>query len=121
MTEHNHRLGVSEVNLVKRHLRLSLENEQEIKAAIDELDNLYGMDSLSFDAAGGVLTAYDATRFSIEDVESILGKHNVQLVDSWWTQMKEDYYKFIDNNVRENAKHEPWSCHSDPNTSRRNN
>jgi hypothetical protein len=28
-----------------------------------------------------------------------------------WNRIKEDYYRFIDQNVKENAKQKPWSCH----------
>jgi hypothetical protein len=37
----------------------------------------------------------------------------------WWTNFKEGYYQFVDENIRENAKHKPWSCHSSPPGSRK--
>jgi hypothetical protein len=62
MGKKEHRLGVSEINLVVRHLKLA----------------------------------------------------PVDVSHDWWTHFKEGYYKCIDGNVKDNANHEPWSCHQIP-------
>jgi hypothetical protein len=60
-----------------------------------------------------ITLAYDATRTSIEAVEEILAKHNIEISHGWWTHFKDSYYKFTDQNIKDNANHEPWSCHKD--------
>lgn len=35
-----------------------------------------------------------------------------KLVINWWTDFKKGYYKFVDENVKDNVGHQPWSCHS---------
>ena len=44
MKQEEHRLGVSEVNLVVRHLKLDAKNVSNINDAITEIDKLYGLD-----------------------------------------------------------------------------
>ena len=115
MEKHEHRLGVSEINLVERHLKLIPQDKSKISFLLKELDELYGMDEVSLDANQWVIRlAYDATRINLEEVETLLTQHGVQVSDDWWTHVKEGYYKFVDRNVQENAAHEPWSCHTDP-------
>jgi len=112
MKKEEHRLGVSEVNLVKRHLKLEDSPFEIIKVAVDEIDKLYGMDSVSFDEKSRVLNMeYDATRLCIDGIEEVLKKHGVELSHGWWTHFKEGHYRFEDENVKDNAKRDPWSCH----------
>ncbi|ACV26725.1 MULTISPECIES: hypothetical protein [Kangiella] len=115
MKHQEHRLGVSEINLVARHLKLEPCAEQCIEAAIQTIDQLYGLDHISFDEASQVLSlAYDASRLSLDLIEEIMEKNGVEVSHGWWTHFKEDYYKFVDQNVKDNANHKPWSCHSSP-------
>lgn len=112
MTKKEHRLGVSEVNLVVRHLKLENDTSGKIQEAVKDIDKLYGMDSVSFDEKSQVLNmAYDASRLCIDGIEEILKKHDVELNHGWWTHFKEEHYRFVDVNVKDNAKRDPWSCH----------
>lgn len=115
MSDKKHRLGVSEVNLVVRHLQLEPVDENKRQAAIAEIDQLYGLDCISFDEKSRVLNlAYDASRVNLDNIEDILSVHDVAVSHDWWTHFKEGYYKFVDDNVKENAIREPWSCHKSP-------
>lgn len=115
MSKKEHRLGVSEVNLVVRHLKLEDAIPENIKATIDEIDQLYGLDGVSFDEKSQVINlAYDASRVGIQGVEEIFEKHGVGISHDWWTNLKEGYYRFVDDNVKDNVKHKPWSCHKPP-------
>ncbi len=112
MSEIKHRLGVDEVNLVFRHLKLEDIVVADLETAVNEIDAMYGLDAVSFDEKTSTLNlAYDASRVGLGQVEEILEKHNVVVSHDWWTHFKEGYYKFVDQNVKDNAKHEPWSCH----------
>ena len=121
MKNKEHRLGVSEVNLVTRHLGLLRPTEaEEVNSAIAEIDQLYGLDEVTFDEKSVRLDfSYDASRLCIDCVEEILTKHGIQPKHDWWTHFKEDYYRFVDQNVKENARHEPWSCHRTPTHTRK--
>ncbi|MDX5377556.1 MAG: cation transporter [Halomonas sp.] len=112
MSNKDHRLGVSEINLVTRHLKLEPNDEVAIRAAVADIDQLYGLDGVSFDEKKWRLDlAYDASRVCLDCVEDILMKHAVEISHDWWTRFKEEHYRFVDQNVKDNANHEPWSCH----------
>jgi hypothetical protein len=49
MRKTEHRLGVSEVNLVVRHLKLLEVEEESVTKAMGEINEIYGMDDISFD------------------------------------------------------------------------
>ena len=113
-----HRLGVSEVNLVVRHLKLERADGICLLDAIAEIDELYGLDDISFDDKSHILNiAYDASRLCLDGIEDVLKKHGVEISHDWWTRFKTGYYRFVDDNVKDNAGHEPWSCHQSPPTS----
>lgn len=115
MRKQDHRLGVSEINLVTRHLKLEPSDERAIRAAVADIDELYGLDSVSFDERKWRLDlAYDASRICLDCVEDILKKHAIEISHDWWTSFKEEHYRFTDQNVKDNARHEPWSCHQTP-------
>ncbi len=112
MKNKEHRLGVSEVTLVVRHLKLEPADINAVAAAVAEIDKIYGLDSVSFDEKVYVLNvAYDATRIIIDCVEEVLEKYQLVVSHDWWTHFKEGYYRFVDQNIQDNAKTEPWSCH----------
>ncbi|MCA1770691.1 MAG: cation transporter [Halomonas sp.] len=112
MSNQEHRLGVSEVNLVRRHLKLDASDLEAVHAAVADIDELYGLDSVSFDDKKRKLhLAYDAMRLCLDCVDEILKKHAIKISHDWWTRLKEEQYRFIDQNVKDNAKKEPWSCH----------
>ncbi len=115
-----HRLGVSEVNLVVRHLKLEPSEGTCLLEAIAEVDQLFGLDDISFDDRSHVLNiAYDASRLCLDGIEDILKKHGIEVSHDWWTHFKEGYYRFIDENVQDNAGHESWSCHQSPPSNKR--
>ncbi len=115
MRKTEHRLGVSEVNLVVRHLKLLEVEEESVTKAMGEINEIYGMDDISFDRESHVLNfAYDASRTCIDCIEDILENYSIRVSHDWWTRFKEGYYRYIDQNVKDNATHEPFSCHKIP-------
>lgn len=117
MSDLEHRVGVREVNLVLRHLKLAPQDPAEVMPAIDELDKLYGLDAVSYDPKTQVLNlAYDATHLNLDGIEQVLSRFTIEISHDWWTHFKEGYYKYVDQNVKDNASHEPWSCHTKPPT-----
>ncbi|GAB3390642.1 heavy-metal-associated domain-containing protein [Azotobacter armeniacus] len=112
MSDMDHRPGVHEAYLVKRHLKLEALNAVRAAAIAQEIDQLLGVDSVALDKATGRLdVAYDASHMRIEQVEEIVRKHGSDLDHGWWTHFKEGWYRFTDQNLRDNAHHEPWSHH----------
>jgi len=115
MSNKEHRLGVEEANLVVRHLKLESVEQGRLQETIAEINQFFGLDDISFDEKSHVLNlAYDASRLCLDGIEEVLHKHGVEVSHDWWTHFKEGYYRFVDENVKDNANHEPLSCHSTP-------
>lgn len=121
MSKQQHRLGVSEVNLVVRHLKITKYDDNSIRSAMKEINELDGLDDISFDQKSGVLNlAYDAAQRNIEEIEDLLKRYKIELGRDWWTRFKEGYYKFVDQNVKDNAKHRPTCCNRTPTEAKKN-
>ena len=115
MSNLDHRVGVKEVNLVVRHLKLDVVDGQDIDTVVSDIDQIMGLDGVSYDPQSHVLNiAYDATKVCIDCIEDVLKKHQVVISHDWWTHFKEGYYRFVDQNIKENDKRELWSCHQVP-------
>jgi len=121
MSNFDHKVGVSEANLVIRTLKLTGMNKENSETIIAEINATFGVDAVSYNEDDKMLhLAYDATNINLDGIEDILTKHNAKVSDTWWNHIKEDYYKFVDQNVKDNANHKPWSCHKTPLGSRKN-
>ena len=108
MSDLDHRVGVSEANLVVRHLKLTGITDGNLLAIVAEIDGTFGIDAVSFEEAKNTLhIGYDATHCNLDGIETIIRAHGADISDDFWTKMKEE-------NIRENAKHKPWSCHRVP-------
>jgi len=115
MTTKQLRSGVSLANRVVRNLKLNTRARQDVSGALREVDELFGMDEVSFDEKKNVLhLAYDASRISIQGIEAILSSHDIALSDDWWTRFKEKQYRFTDQNVKDNAAYVPSCCNKMP-------
>lgn len=112
MSDKERRLGVSEANLVTRRLKLKPSGETALKAAIGEIDELFGLERVTFEPDKRRLdVAYDASRLCLDHIEGILSWHAIAFSNGWWTRVKESHYRFVDQNIKDNASKEPWSCH----------
>ena len=98
------------VNMMERHF-----DGAELGGVVAEIDKLYGLASVAFDDSKGRLDmAYDATRICLDCIEEVLTKYAIEVSHDWWTHFKEDHYRFVDQNLKDNASREPWSCHKSP-------
>lgn len=109
MNNSDHRAGVKEANLVKRHLKLSGIDERNIDSLYDEIDQLPGVDSVRIQGAR-MDVAYDASHCHIDMLEEVVRQHGGRFSDAWWARVKKSYYRFVDQNARDNAAHVPHCC-----------
>ncbi|PKI18152.1 hypothetical protein [Colwellia sp. 12G3] len=115
MTDFDHRVGVKEANLVIRNLRLINVTDDNRNALMEDIDHQFGIDEVSYKSTDATLyLAYDATNINLDGIEEIIKKHGADIHNDWWTHTKDQYYKFVDQNVKDNATHVPWSCHKPP-------
>ncbi len=108
MSQKERRLGVSERNLVTRKLTLAPCEAEALRVAMGEIDALYGLERVTYDSDKRRLNlAYDASRLCIDHIEAILARHAVEIGHGWWTRVKEDHCRFVDQNIKDNANKEP--------------
>ncbi len=115
MTNIDHRASITEVNLVRRKLQLKGLTEFNRTKILSEIDEAFGIDGVTLGIKNGLLhIAYDATHINLDTIEIIVRKHGADISDDWWNHLKESYYKFVDQNMVDNANHKPMSCHQAP-------
>ena len=115
MNNLEHRAGVTEVNLVIRKLQLKGLTEFNREKIISEIDQAVGVDSVNIDIKDGLLhIAYDVTNINLDAIKLLLRKHGAAFSEGWWNHLKEGYYKFVDQNMRDNFKHKPACCSRPP-------
>ena len=101
MSDFDHRVGVREMNLVVRNLKLRNITEENCDNLVKEIDEIFGIDEVSYNiSAGEIHLAYDASNINLDGIEEVIRKHGADIHDDWWTHTKEGYYKFVDQNVK---------------------
>jgi hypothetical protein len=115
MTDVKHSVGVNEFNLVSRHLKIDHLTSENQSALLTEVEQILGVDAVSYDEKQRLFNvAYDATHTDLESIEKIITSYGADISDGWWNHLKEDYYKFVDQNIKDNAEHVPSCCHKPP-------
>tara|TARA_R110001583_G_scaffold11285_2_gene51355 strand:+ start:30403 stop:30774 length:372 start_codon:yes stop_codon:yes gene_type:complete len=115
MNDLNHRVGVSEENLVNRKLQLTGINKHNHAFIHDEINKLFGIDRINIDLSSSKLdVSYDATHINLTAIESILVTHNICIKETWWNRTKAGYYKFVDQNIIDQKNHKEVCCHKAP-------
>ena len=110
-----HKPGINENFLMVRHLRLEGLTEENRHTITEEISQLIGMDAVSITDSENLLNmAYDASTRQLDEIEEIVRKHGCDISHDWWTHFKEGWYRFTDQNAKDNARHDPWSCHKNP-------
>lgn len=109
MNDLAHRFGVKEENLVVRHLKLEGITQANKDEILDRIDHVIGIDSVSFDEESATLIlAYDATHCDLALFQQLIQEQGADLSHTMWTRVKEGYYKYVDQNVKDNAEHDPY-------------
>ncbi|TCK02345.1 heavy-metal-associated domain-containing protein [Marinobacterium mangrovicola] len=115
MSHTEHKPGVREAFLVQRHLLLESLDAGKAAAIAEEIEPLRGVDSVRLDPDSQRLDiAYDASVLQLDQIEAIVRSHGSDLDQGWWTRFKEGWYRYTDQNIKDNAKHEPFCCSKVP-------
>lgn len=110
-----HRAGVNAGYLIKHKLKLTGLTDDNAKLICDEINQIIGVDSVSIDRDKHTIKlAYDASIHDIDEMRSIIQKHKADLSPDFWNQLKLNWDRGTDNNIKENAAHEPFCCNKIP-------
>lgn len=94
-----------EANLVVHHLQLEPADEQDIKAAAEEIEACCCCDRVCFDGQRHLLNiAYDASRQDLQGIDLLLSKHNLRISHDWWTHSREGYHRLVDTERQEKRR-----------------
>ena len=56
----------------------------------------------------------NATHCDLAGIEAVLQTHGADTSNGIWTKIKEGYYKFVDQNIKDNDEHDPHCCNAMP-------
>ncbi|MDL0433476.1 hypothetical protein QPM17_20235 [Marinobacter sp. TBZ242] len=100
--------------LVRRKLTvLGLEGSQW-HDLIHELNHHPCVDFAERRSNNRLQVTYDGSHWSIDELLELIKDRGGQLKLGWWAQRKLGWYRFTDDNVRANAKHEGFCCSKIP-------
>ncbi|AQS36244.1 hypothetical protein Sps_01055 [Shewanella psychrophila] len=109
MSDLDHRFGVKEANLVVRYLKLEGITPKNRDKLVSSIDLIVGIDSVSYDESVKTLKiAYDASHCDLDLFERLIQAQGGALSLGVWTKVKEGFYKYVDQNVKDNAEHDPY-------------
>lgn len=110
-----HKPGVHEEYLKRRRLRLERCSREQADLLTREIDRLLGVDTVDFDGDTELLTVeYDASVASLDQIEAVLSDNDCAVSRDLWTRFREGWYRFNDDNIKQNASRDPWTCHNPP-------
>ena len=100
---------------VVRHIRVASCSPDTLRRLNAECEHESGQAVFELERHGRQLkVSYDASHTGLDEVEAILNAHHLVLAPGWWPRVRRGWYQFVDQNVRDNAQHEPWCCHKVP-------
>lgn len=113
MTEH--RQGINPGFLTKHTFRLTGVEYANIRELVTELETQPWVDKvwLSNDKQS-LKIAYEASLHSIDELIAIIEKHGALIRENWWSSLKIGWQRQTDENIRNNARHQPHCCNKVP-------
>lgn len=103
---------INECCFVTRRLKLVDLDPAKAESIRQAIDEIMGVDRVSLTHDSATLNvAYDAGKVRLETLEAIIHRQGAAIASGWWTRFKESWYRFSDDNVRDQKEREPWSCH----------
>lgn len=100
--------------LLSRKLTVEGLGEGEWDEFIHELNHHPCVDFAERRPNSHLRVTYDGTHWSIDELLELIKIHGGRLKTGWWTRRKLAWYRSTDDNVRANAKHDPFCCSKIP-------
>lgn len=100
--------------LLRRKLTVEGLGESQWDDFIHELNHHPCVDLVERKPNNLLRVVYDGTHWSLDELLELIKTHGGWLQAGWWTRQKLAWYRFTDDNVRANAKHDPFCCSKIP-------
>lgn len=100
--------------LLRRKLNVKGLGEDQWDEFIHELNHHPCVDFAELKPDNQLHVTYDGTHWTVDELLALIKTHGGHLKAGWWTGRKLAWYRFTDDNVRANARHEPFCCSKIP-------
>lgn len=100
--------------LLRRKLAVDGLTEVQWEDFIQELNHHPCVDFAEGKPEGRLAVTFDGTHWSTDELINLIEAQGGRIKDGWWQRRKIAGYRFTDDNVRANAKHEPFCCSKIP-------
>lgn len=100
--------------LLRRKLTVEGLTETQWEDFIQELNNHPCVDFAEGKAEDQLVVTFDGTHWSTDELINLIEAQGGRLKRGWWQSRRLAWYRFTDDNVRANAKHEPFCCSKIP-------
>ena len=115
MRNKGHKPGIHEKYLMKRQVKLDRASPDALKEIVLALENRPAVAAVSLNEKKlRIDIAYDASVESLDHILAVMEEHGGDIAHDWWSNLKAGWYRSTDENIKDNATHEPWSCHQAP-------
>ena len=109
-----HKATNQEQFLLRRKMAVEGLGEDQWDGLIHDLNHHPCVDFAERKPNGTLQVTYDGTHWSVDELLELIKAYGGQLKTGWWTRRKLAWYRVTDDNVRANAKHEPFCCSKIP-------
>lgn len=100
------------------HRKLSIPTIQGIDCIgiiHETLDGIDGIQQVIIDVYHKqIWITYDAAQIGFGEIERLLSECRYPVSNSWWSRYKSAWYRYLDENARENAQSKAGPCCSNP-------
>ncbi|WP_461437705.1 hypothetical protein [Marinobacter nauticus] len=109
-----HKATNQEQFLLRRKVAIEGLEETRWEELIHDLNHHPCVDFAERKKNGLLQVAYDGSHWTVDELMEVIQDYGGRLKSGWWARRKLAWYRFTDDNVRANAKHEPFCCSKIP-------
>lgn len=97
-----------------RRIAVASGSPEQLHQAIQRLRAMAPVIDVELDRQNRLHVVYDASRLGMREIESLLGNSGITPGNGFWMSLKQGWYRFLDDNARENARTGSGACCNRP-------
>lgn len=109
-----HKASIEAPFLLRRKLFVEGLDESQWDDFLYDLNHHPCIDFAERKSGSYLCVSYDGSHWTIDELLALITSRGGSLKPGWWTRRKLAWYRFTDDNVRANARHEPHCCSKIP-------
>jgi len=99
---------------VSRRIAVASGSPEQLRQAIQRLRAMAPVVDVELDRQNRLRVAYDASRLGMREIESLLDRLGIMPRHGFWSSLKQEWYRFLDDNARDNARSGGGACCNRP-------